>query len=69
VAGDTGTPGFLAHQARQAVRWGPDSVALLIGTRVEIRPLGPGRPRRLTWTNLPPDPRQMTFFEGVRGER
>ena len=64
VSGDTGAPGFLAHEARQAVRWGADSVALLIGNRVEIRPLGPGRPRRLTWTNLPLDPRQMTFFEG-----
>jgi hypothetical protein len=66
VAGDTGAPGFLARGARQAVRWGPDSVALVIGSRVEIRPLGPGRPRRLTWSNLPVNPRELTFFEGQR---
>jgi hypothetical protein len=66
VVGDSGTPGFLARKAQQAVRWGPDSVALLIGDKVEIRPLGRGRPRRLTWSNLPENPRQMTFFEGKR---
>lgn len=66
VAGDTGGPGFLAREAQQAVRWGPDSVALLIGSRVEIRPLARGRPRRLTWTNLPERPRQITFFQGKR---
>jgi hypothetical protein len=64
VAGDSGAPGFLARGAQQAVRWGPDSVALLIGEAVEIRPLGRGRPRRLTWSQLPENPRQMTFFEG-----
>ena len=26
-----GAPGFLAQAARDAVRWGPDSVALLVG--------------------------------------
>ena len=70
VVGDTGTPGFLARGAQQAVRWGPDSVALLIGTRVEIRPLGPGHARRLIWSQLPQSPRQMTFSGGqVGGER
>jgi hypothetical protein len=66
VAGETGAPGFLAREAQEAIRWGPDSVALLIDTRVEIRPLARGRPRRLTWTNLPERPRQVTFFEGRR---
>jgi hypothetical protein len=66
VAGDSGVPGFLARGAREAVRWGTDSVALLIGEKVEIRPLGRGRPRRLTWSNLPENPREMTFFEGRR---
>ena len=64
VAGDSGAPGFLARGAQQAVRWGPDSVALLIGEMLEIRPLGRGRPRRLTWSQLPENPRQMTYFEG-----
>jgi hypothetical protein len=66
VQGDSGSPGFLARGARQAVRWGPDSVALLIGQRIDIRPLGRGRPRRLTWSQLPANPRQVTFFEGER---
>jgi hypothetical protein len=66
VVGDTGSPGFLARGAQQAVRWGKDSVALLIGARVEIRPLGPGRPRRLTWSSLPKNPRELTYFEGKR---
>jgi hypothetical protein len=66
VVGDSGAPGFLARGAQQAVRWGPDSVALLIGETVEIRPLGRGRPRRLTWSQLPENPRQMTYFEGKR---
>jgi hypothetical protein len=66
VLGDTGAPGFLARGAQQAIRWGPDSVALLIGERVEIRPLGRGRARRLTWSNLPEKPREVTFFEGRR---
>jgi hypothetical protein len=69
VVGDSGPPGFLARGAQQAVRWGPDSVALLIGEMVEIRPLGRGRPRRLTWSQLPENPRQLTYFEGVGGER
>jgi len=64
VAGDSGAPGFLARGAQQAVRWGPDSVALLIGETVEIRPLGRGRPRRLTWSQLPENPRQLTYFGG-----
>jgi hypothetical protein len=64
VVGESGAPGFLARGAQQALRWGGDSVALLIDQRVEIRPLGPGRPRRLSWSNLPEHPRQLTFFPG-----
>jgi hypothetical protein len=69
VVGDTGTPGFLARGAHDPLRWGPDSVAFLLGTRLEIRPLGRGHPRRLTWSNVPENPRQVTFFQGVTGER
>jgi hypothetical protein len=64
VIGDTGAPGFLVRGARDPLRWGPDSVAFLLGNRLEIRPLARGRPRRLTWSNLPENPRQMTFFAG-----
>jgi hypothetical protein len=68
VVAESGGPGFLARGAQQALRWGPDSVALLIDRMVEIRPLGPGRPRRLSWSNLPEHPRQLTFFPGRRGD-
>jgi hypothetical protein len=67
VVGDSGGPGFLARGAQQAARWGADSVALLIDERVEIRPLGPGRPRRLSWSDLPEHPRQLTVFPGRPG--
>ena len=66
VTGDSGRPGLLAHSARDPVRWGGDSVAFFVGDEVEIRPLGPGRPRRLVWSNAPKRPRGMTFFEGTR---
>ena len=68
TVGDTGAPGFLVRGARDPLRWGPDSVAFLLGNRLEIRPLARGRPRRLTWSNLPENPRQPTYFEGVRDE-
>lgn len=64
VAGDTGAPGLLARGARDALRWGRDSVAFFVGSGVEIRPLGPGRARRLDWRNPPRRPRQMTVFLG-----
>jgi hypothetical protein len=61
--------GILAQAARDPVRWGPDSVAVLVGgDLVQIRPLARGRPRVLNWSEVPPKPRQMTYFQ-VRGER
>ncbi|HEY7635360.1 MAG TPA: hypothetical protein VH763_07445 [Gemmatimonadales bacterium] len=62
VAGDTGAPGPLARSARDALRWGTDSVAFLIGDQLEVRPLGPGRARRLLWSGFPGHPRQPTAF-------
>ncbi len=66
VTGASGGPGLLARGARDPVRWGPDSVAFFVGDAVEVRPLGPGRPRRLAWSKPPERPRQMTFFPGKR---
>ena len=66
VQGDTGSPGLLARDARDAARWGSDSVAFFVGETVEIRPLGPGRARRLDWENAPSRPREMTVFPGRR---
>ncbi len=62
VKGDTGAPGLLARGARDPLRWGPDSVAFLVGDQLEIRPLGPGRARRLLWSSFPGHPRQPTAF-------
>jgi hypothetical protein len=60
-----GKRGILAQAARDPVRWGPDSVAVLVGgDLVQIRPLAKGRPRVLEWTGVPQRPREMTFFEG-----
>jgi WD40-like Beta Propeller Repeat len=67
VAGDTGGPVLLARDARDPARWGDDSVMFFRGDAVEIRPLGPGRPRRLDWEGVPSRPRQMTVFLGVEG--
>jgi hypothetical protein len=64
VAGDTGAPGLLARGARDATRWGADSVAFIVGTTVEIRPLGPGRARRLQVSGAPGPLRQITVFTG-----
>lgn len=66
VAGDTGAPSLLASGARDAARWGDDSVAFFLGDAVEIRPLGGGRARRLAWDNPPSRPRQLTAFLGRR---
>ncbi len=64
VQADTGSPGLLAHDARDAARWGDDSVAYLAGGSLWIRPLGQGRPRRMDWSNAI-RPRQVTVFAGV----
>jgi hypothetical protein len=64
VAGDSGAPGLLARDARDPARWGDDSVMFFVGDAVEVRPLGPGRARRLDWEGAPGRPRQMTVFVG-----
>lgn len=64
VQGDTGTPGLLERGARGAARWGPDSVLLLLDGGLVVRPLGPGRARRVDWTDVPPAPRDPTAFGG-----
>jgi hypothetical protein len=54
----------LAAGARDATRWGDDSVAFFVGDELEIRPLARGRPRRLVWSDVPEMPREITYFEG-----
>lgn len=68
VVGTTGKPRLLAQAVRDPARWGGDSVAFFVGDWLQIRPLGPGRPRILMMTKAPERPRGMTFFEGTRAE-
>ena len=64
VVGDSGPPAVLAERARDAARWGDDSVAYLTDDRLVVRPVGPGRPRVIAWGLVPPRPRQLTVFPG-----
>jgi hypothetical protein len=61
---DSGVPAPFAPKARDAVRWGGDSVGFLVGSEVVVRPVGPGRSRRLEWSGAPAHPRQLTYFPG-----
>lgn len=58
----------LVRGARDPFRWGGDAVAYLVGGgpagRIEVRPLGGGRARRLEWRRPPAHPRQPSFFPG-----
>lgn len=65
IVNDSGAPDLLEAGARDPVRWGRDSVGYFVRGSLEVRPLGPGRLRRIDWTNVPPRPRAMTFFPGT----
>ncbi len=54
----------LAEPARDAARWGPDSVAYFAGDRLTVRPLGPGREREVRWHPAPVEPRAVSYFAG-----
>lgn len=64
--GDTGTPAPLVAGARDPARWGGDSVAYVAGGVVLVRPLGPGRERRMHISGAPKGLRQITVFPGPR---
>jgi hypothetical protein len=69
VQADTGSPGLLARGAAAAARYGDDSVLVLIGRQLLVRPLGPGHARRIEWAGLPPAPREPTAFAGASAPR
>jgi hypothetical protein len=64
VQADSGGPAPLAAGARDAVRWGIDSVGFLVGQNLIVRPVGPGRGRTVEWSGAPAGPRELTFFPG-----
>jgi hypothetical protein len=59
---DSGTPAVLDDGARDAFRWGDDSVAYVRGRDVVIRPLGRGRSRTLRWREGLRNPREPDAF-------
>ena len=65
-ARDTGPPTPLVSDARDPTRWGADSVAYLAGGRLLVRPLGPGRERRVQVSAAPSGMRQVTMSPGTR---
>ena len=56
----------LASSARGPIRWGADSVGYFTGETIEVRPLGPGRSRRLQWKPAPARPREAVVFMGSK---
>ncbi|MBA3258827.1 MAG: hypothetical protein H0T68_05090 [Gemmatimonadales bacterium] len=66
VLGDSGAPALLAKGTRDAARWGGDSVAYFMGDALLVRPLGPGRERRVRLEGGPARPREPTVFAGQR---
>lgn len=61
----TGAPAPLARGVRDPARWGADSVAYVAGGTILVRPLGPGRERRLPVSGAPRALRQITVFPGA----
>jgi hypothetical protein len=62
--GADGVEHLVAAEARDAARWGPDSVAYFVGDRLTVRPLGPGREREVRWHPEPVAPRAVSYFPG-----
>ena len=54
----------LAPQGHDPMRWGRDSVAWFQQGGIVVRSLGPGRERRITWTNAPDRPRDGSYTAG-----
>jgi hypothetical protein len=64
IVGPKGDTTALAPQGRDPMRWGTDSVAWFQENGMIVRSLGPGRERRVTWTNGPEHPRDATYAAG-----
>lgn len=63
VAGESES--VMARDAAHAARWGSDSVAYVREGVIEVRPLGPGRPRRVEFTPSRPVTGGLTYFPGT----
>jgi len=67
VSPDSGDAQVLASGGRDPFMWGTDSVGYFVGNDIEIRPLGGGLTRRMSWANSPDRPKTATQFPGVPG--
>ena len=66
---DTGTPRAIADAGRDPARWGSDSIGYFSGDELLVRPAGPGRARRVTWSRPPAHPRELTAFAAAPAPR
>lgn len=64
VVARSGDTTRLGADVVEAIRWGPDSLALLRATGLEIRALAGGRPRFPSWTGMPAGLRSPTYHPG-----
>lgn len=62
VESTNGEQSLLVAGATNPMRWGRDSVAYQIETRIVIRPLGGGRSRQIEWRGPQTEPRSATLF-------
>ena len=60
-----GAPSPLDPGARDAIRWGGDSVGYFTARGFQVRPLAGGVARRPTWARTPAGLRQLTYHPGA----
>lgn len=66
VPADSGKVQVLTSEGRNPFAWGADSVGYFVGRDIEVRPLGGGITRRLSWTKPPVAPKTATQFPGMK---
>ncbi|HEU5217186.1 MAG TPA: hypothetical protein VFU23_00905 [Gemmatimonadales bacterium] len=64
IVARTGEVTPLDSGARDAVRWGADSVGYFLPGGFEIRPLAGGSTRRPAWSGAPARLRQLSYYRG-----
>jgi hypothetical protein len=64
IIGPRGDTTSLTSQGAGAIRWGSDSVGWFENGAMVVRPLGPGRSRRVLWTEAPEHARDGSYSAG-----
>lgn len=65
-ARSNGKESVVATDASSGARWGSDSLAFVRGSVIEVRPVGPGRARRIEFTPARDVTGGLTYFPGAR---